>query len=115
MKYRIDYISTFHKDALSTDEFLDEYPSKAMRIFAKIENAILNLIEMPEMYPVYQYAPAYRLIVVEDYVVLYKVSKQDGIVEVHRLFYGGMDIPAHLQGWKNSYAIDSNSQEISNL
>ena len=98
MKYRIEYISTFHSDVLSVEKFLAEYPGKAMRIFAKIDKLLLNLIEMPEMYPVYHYSPAYRFIVVEDYVILYKVRKQSGVIEVHRLFYGGMDIPAHLQG-----------------
>jgi len=97
MKYRIEYISTFHTDVLSAEAFMSEYPRKAMRVFAKIDKALLNLKEMPEMYPVYQFVPAYRFFVVEDYMVLYKVRKQDGVVEVHRLFYGGMDIPAHLQ------------------
>ena len=97
MKYRIEYISTFHADVLSVEKFLAEHPKKAMRIFAKIDKALLNVKKMPEMYPVYHVIPTYRFITVEDYVVLYKFRKKDGVVEVHRLFYGGMDIPVHMQ------------------
>jgi plasmid stabilization system protein ParE len=96
MKYRIEYISTFHADILSVVEFLAEYPMKAARIFAKIDRAIGNLIEMPEMYPIYQDVPAFRFITVEDYLVFYKVEKQSKIIEIHRLVYGRMDIPKHM-------------------
>jgi plasmid stabilization system protein ParE len=97
MKYKIEYISTFHADVLSVNEVLAEYPSKAFRIFAKIDKVLWNLIEMPEMYPVYQDVPSFRFIVVEDYLVFYKVKKPGRIVEIHRLLYGRMDIPAHIQ------------------
>jgi len=98
MKYKIEYISTFHADILSVAEFLAEYPSKAARIFAKIDKTILSLADMPEMYPIYPDVPSYRFIVVEDYLVFYKVKKQDGVVEIRRLIYGRMDISAKIQG-----------------
>jgi plasmid stabilization system protein ParE len=97
MKHKIEYISTFHADVLSVNGVLAEYPSKASRIFAKIDKALRNLTEMPEMYPVYQDIPSFRFIATEDYLVFYKVKKQDGIVEIHRLLYGRVDIPAHIQ------------------
>lgn len=97
MKYKIEYISTFHADVLSVVEFLEEYPSKAALIFAKIDIILINLGDMPEMYPVYQDAPAFRFITVEDYLVFYKVRKRGRTVEIHRLLYGRMDIPAHIQ------------------
>ena len=97
MKYRIEYISTFHSDILSIAEFLSEHPSKAARIFAKIDKIIPNLEDMPEMYPIYPDIPSYRFIAAEDYLVFYKPKKQDGVVEIHRLIYGRMNIPAHMQ------------------
>jgi addiction module RelE/StbE family toxin len=97
MQHKIEYISTFHTDVLSVVEFLAEYPGKASRIFAKIDKILWNLREMPEMYPAYQDMPSFRFIVVEDYLVFYKVKKQDKTVEIHRLLYGHMDIPAHMQ------------------
>jgi len=97
MKYKIEYISTFHADILAVNRFLAEYPRKAARIFAKADKAIMNLRTMPELYPVYHDVPAYRSIVIEDYMVFYKVKKQERLVEIHRLIYGHMDIPAQIQ------------------
>jgi plasmid stabilization system protein ParE len=77
-------------------EFLTEYPTKAARIFAKIDRAIGNLGEMPEMYPVYQDLPAFRFITAEDYLVFYKVEKQSKIIEIHCLVYGRTDIQKHM-------------------
>ena len=98
MKYKIEYISAFHTDVLSIEEYMTEYPGKAKRIFNKIDKALMNLEDMQEMYPVYHLMPDYRYINIEDYLVLYKVMKLIGVVEVHRLFLGGMDIPAHMGG-----------------
>ena len=95
-KYRLEYISTFHGDVLRIAETLSEYPSKASRIFAKTDKALQPLEEWPEMYPVYPDIPSYRYIVVEDYLVFYKVKKQERLVEIRRLVYGRMDIPAHI-------------------
>ena len=97
MKYRIEYISTFQADLLSVADFLAEYPSKASRIFAKLDKTLGHLSEMPEMYPIYQAAPNFHFIVVEDFLVFYKVKNQDRIVEIHRLLYGRKDIPMHIQ------------------
>ena len=97
MNYKIEYISTFYSDVQSVVGFLTECPSKAARIFAKIDKSISSLEEMPKMHPVYMDVPAFRFIVVEDYLVFYKFIQARGIVEVHRLLHGRMDIPEHMQ------------------
>jgi len=97
MTYKIEYISTFHADILAINKFLVDYPRKAARVFAKADKAISILKTMPELYPIYHDVPAYRAIVIEDYMVFYKVKKQYRLVEIHRLIYGRMDIPAQLQ------------------
>ena len=97
MSYKIEYISTFHFDVQSVADFLAEYPSKAARIFAKADKSISSLKELPEMYPVYTDMPSFRFIVVEDYLVFYKFIQESGVVEVHRLLYGGMDIAKQMQ------------------
>jgi len=96
MKYDVEYISTFNTDILSAIEFLEEYPTKAARIFAKIDKALMLLAETPEMHAVYSDVPSFRYIVIEDYLVFYKVKKLNRIIEVHRLIYGRMDIPVKL-------------------
>jgi len=97
MSYKIEYISTFHSDVQSIVGFLAEHPRKAARIFAKADRSISNLKEMPEMYPVYIDVPSFRFIVVEDYLVFYRFIQESGIVEVHRLIYGRMDVAEHMQ------------------
>ena len=97
MSYKIEYISTFHSDVQTVADFLVEYPNKATRIFTKAEKSISNLKEMPEMYPVYMDVPSFRFIVVEDYLVFYKFVQECKIVEIHRMLYGRMDIPEHMQ------------------
>ena len=96
MKYSIEYISTFYADIRSVADRLSAYPSKASRIFSKIDKIIPPLAHMPEMYPVYPDVPAYRFIVVEDYLIFYKINKDDGVIEIRRLIYSRMDIPAHM-------------------
>ena len=95
MSCKIEYISTFLFDVQTVAFFLREYPRKAARIFAKVDKSISNLKEMPEMYPVYMDVPSFRFIAVEDYLVFYRFIKESGIVEIHRLLYGQMDIPEH--------------------
>ncbi|MCL2048662.1 MAG: type II toxin-antitoxin system RelE/ParE family toxin [Defluviitaleaceae bacterium] len=95
-KYRLEYISTFHADIVAVSQFLDEYPTKAARLFAKIDRLVKALAEMPELYPIYADMPSYRFITVEDYLVFYNVNKQERVVELRRLLYGRMDIPSVL-------------------
>ena len=95
--YKLEYISTFHTDVLQVAENLEEHPQKALRLFSKIDKILSNLVAMPEMYPVYEDFSVFRKITIEDYLVFYIINKQDGIIEVHRLLYGKMDIPLLLK------------------
>jgi len=97
MDYRIEYISTFYADVQSVREFLADFPNKAARIFSKADKIILGLKTNPEMFPIYQDVPSFRFIVVEDYLIFYKVKHEEELVEVHRLIYGRMDIPTVIQ------------------
>ena len=93
---RLEYISTFYTDIAAVASSLEEYPQKAKRIFEKMDRKISNLTDNPKMYPVYEDFPDFRRIVVEDYLIFYAVNEQASIIEVHRLLYGKMDVPSHL-------------------
>jgi len=93
MTYRLEYISTFHADVLQLAVSLHEYPSKAERILFKLDKILKRLVDMPEMYPVYEEFPIFRKIAIEDYLVFYVVNSYSKLIEVHRLLYGKMDIP----------------------
>jgi plasmid stabilization system protein ParE len=95
--YRIEYLATFHKDVIRVAADLDEYPRKAARIFSKLDKSLSNLVLMPEMFPIYDDFPLFRKIVVEDYLVFYTFDPMAGLIDIHRLLYGGMDMPKHLK------------------
>ena len=95
--YRLEYISTFHADIERVAIDLDEYPHKAARIFAKLDKILATLVLIPEMFPVYNDFPIFRKIVIEDYLVFYTFDRFTGIIEIHRLLYGGMDLPTYLK------------------
>ena len=97
MNCKIEYISTFYTDVKSIIDFLADYPNKAARIFSKADKSISYLNEMPEMYPIYLDIPLFRFIVVEDYLVFYRFIEERNLVEIHRILYGRMDIPAHIK------------------
>ena len=96
MTYRLEYISTFHTDVLNVVGNLEEYPKKANRLFTKLDKILNNLINMPELYPVYEEFPVFRKIVIEDYIAFYTINERDKLIEVHRLLYDRMDIPEQL-------------------
>ena len=96
MAMRLEYIFTFFNDIAEVTTYLEEYSQKAKRIFEKIDKKLSNLLTNPKLYPVYENFTEFRKIVVEDYLVFYKISENSNVIEVHRLIYGKMDIPNHL-------------------
>jgi len=96
MRYKLEYISTFHADVLNVINILSDYPKKAERIFSKLDKILGKLAYMPEMYPVYEGLPIFRKITVEDYLVFYTIKKPDRLIEVHRLIFERMDVSRRL-------------------
>jgi len=93
---KLEYISTFYSDIASVSDYLEDYPQKAKRLFGKLDIKLNNLVDNPELYPIYKDYPEFRRIVIEDYLVFYSIDKQAEIIEVHRLIAGKMDIPIQL-------------------
>ena len=93
---RLEYISTFYSDIASVSDYLEDYPQKAKRLFEKLDIKLNNLVDNPELYPIYEDFPEFRRIVIEDYLVFYSVDEQAELIEIHRLIAGKMDIPIQL-------------------
>jgi len=64
--------------------------------FEDMDRKLSNLIDNPELYPIYEDFPEFRRIVVEDYLVFYTINERTENIEVHRLVYGKMDVPKQL-------------------
>ena len=104
MAMKLEYISTFYEDILSIDSYLEEYPQKAKRIFEKIDEKLNKLVDHPELYPVYDDFPAFRRIVIEDFLVFYAIKEDDDIIEIHRVINGKIDVPSRLSSDHDAFA-----------
>ncbi|MDR1704238.1 MAG: type II toxin-antitoxin system RelE/ParE family toxin [Clostridiales bacterium] len=93
IKYHVRMLSRANKDITIIEEALKEYPQKAGRLFAEIDEKLLLLEDMPYMWPVYQPRPEYRIMVLEDHVLFYVVDESQHIVKVYRIIYGRRYIP----------------------
>jgi len=100
---KLEYISTFYSDITDVASFLEEYPQKAKRIFEEMDKKLSNLVDNPELYPIYEDFPIFRRIVIEDYLAFYTIKEQAGIIEIHRLINGKMDVPSKLSVEANDY------------
>ena len=96
MKYDIRFTPDFELDLAELEISLFEYPKKAKRIIEKIDKIILKLVDMPQMYPIYEDFPIFRKIVVEDYLIFYLINEEKKCIEIHRLIYGKMNIKNQL-------------------
>ena len=96
MKYKIRYIPSANRDLEAICNFLEDYPQKRVRIFSKIDLALTRLASMPKMFPVYDAAPQFRRIVIEDYLIFYKLNESEELIEIHRILYAKMDLQKEL-------------------
>lgn len=49
------------------------------------------------MCEVYRLDPAYRRMVVDQYLVFYRVNDENKIVEIHRVLRGAWNLPQYLE------------------
>ena len=97
MKYKAKYLITAVYDRDTIKAYLDHYsPAAAKRLFDKIKSNMELVKENPYMYEVYERRPQFRRMVVEDYLVFYKVNEEERTIEVHHIFHGKMSIEQHL-------------------
>jgi len=97
MKYKPIFLPIADRDIIRIEEALSEYPSKAARILREIDRKVALLEDMPYMWQVYQSKPEYRRMIVEDYLLFYKVDEVDHKVRIYRVLYDKMDIAKHLE------------------
>jgi len=93
MKYRAKYFITAKQDREAIKAYLNQYSTKAYtRLFAKIKRNIEYAKSNPYMYEIYERRPNFRRIVVEDYLVFYKVDESEKLLEVHHILHDKVDL-----------------------
>ena len=97
MKCSAIYLSTARQDREAIKKYLDQYSlTAAGRLFEKIKARMELVKENPYMCAVYERRPAFRRMVVDDYLIFYKVNEEKRRIEVHRILHGSMDSEHHL-------------------
>ena len=98
MKYKAKYLSTARKDREEIKAYLNQFSSKAYaRLVGKIRRNIEYAKTNPYMYEVYERRPKFRRMVVEDYLVFYKINESERLIEVHHILHGMIDIQSTIQ------------------
>ena len=91
--YRVKYFETVRTDRAVIKAHLDQFSQPAAkRLFGKIRSRMELVKHNPYMYKAYNRRPQFRVMVVDDYLVFYKVDDEEKTIEVHRVLHGMMDI-----------------------
>ena len=97
MTYKVRYLDAVRHDRDDIREYLTKYSTTAAkRLFDKIKSRMELVKTNPYIYKSYDRRPQFRVMVVEDYLVFYKVVEESKIIEVHHIFHGMIDIEKYL-------------------
>ena len=97
MKYKAKFLITAKYDQGAIKAYLNQYSlTAAKRLFNKIKGNLELVKENPYMYEAYERRPQFRRMVVEDYLVFYKVREEEKIIEIHHIFNSMMNIEQYL-------------------
>ena len=98
MTYKIKYLPLAVQDLNDIARYLaDFYPKTSSRVLKELREKITKLGDTPKMCEVYRFDPAYRRMVVDQYLVFYRVNDENKIVEIHRVLRGAWDLPQYLE------------------
>ena len=94
--YILKYAKSYRDDIKSTVKYIKnslQNPIAAQRLKDEIKNKYKNLKENPFIYPVvpdeYLASKGYRFIMVNNYMIFYKIKKKQ--IEIVRFLYGYRD------------------------
>jgi len=97
MKYKVVFLPEAMSDADEIRQYLSQYYSNTVRKFLDLlRKRIGTLRDNPHLAQAYPDRPSYRRLVVENYLVFYKVNEVTGIIEIHRILHGSRDISRYL-------------------
>ena len=97
MNYTVVYLELAAQDVAVIRKYLSQfYLDTPVNFLTKLKRGIEGLRDNPFMYAEYADHPAYRRMVVMEYLVFYKVYDDSKTVEIHRVLHGMKNIKAHL-------------------
>ncbi len=103
MSWKIQYSETARNNLRELTVYIRDVlcaPVSSKKITKKILSSIKNLENFPEKYKLYQEEPwksqGIRYFHVDNYIVIYSINQNSGIIYIHLILYGGMDISNQL-------------------
>ena len=98
MMYKIKYLPLAVQDLNDIARYMSGfYPETANRVLKEMRAKITKLGDTPKMYEAYRPDPAYRRMVVDQYLVFYRVNDETKVVEIHRILRGSWNLPQYLE------------------
>ena len=98
MSYKAVFLPEAKTDSEEIQQYLSLYHESTVRnFFTLLKKRINSLKSNPFIAPLYLERPSYRRLVVEDYLVFYKVDKDKKLIEIHRILHGSKDISRYIQ------------------
>ena len=98
MTYKIKYLPLAVQDLNDIARYLSGfYPKIASRVLKELREKITKLGDTPKMCEVCHLDPAYRRMVVDQYLVFYQVNAPARIVEIHHILRGSWNLPQYLE------------------
>lgn len=104
MSYTVEFTDQARSDFRGIYEYIAftlQSKINADRQYARIEQEITSLSEMPERYKALDLDlgtnKTVRIVTVDNYCVLYYVIKETNVVQILRILYGGRDIETEMK------------------
>jgi len=97
LKFKASFSPHAKEDKIEIKDYLSQfYPTTPRRFTTALKKYVSNLKENPYMYPVYSENPNYRRMVVDNYIVLYKISEEVKEIKISRILRASWDLPKYL-------------------
>ena len=97
MKYKVVFLPEAMSDSYEIRLYLSQYYQSTFRnFFDLLKKRICILRDNPYIAQEYPDRPSYRRLVIENYVVFYKVNETTGTIEIHRILNGSRDISRYI-------------------
>ena len=98
MTYKIKYLPLAVQDLNDIARYLSSfYPKTAGRVLKEMREKITKLGDTPKMCELYRLDSTYRRMVVDQYLVFYRINDENKAVEIHRILRGSWNLPQYLK------------------
>lgn len=97
MTYKIKYLPLAVQDLNDIARYLSSfYPKTTGHVLKEMREKITKLGDAPNICEIYRLDPTYRRMVIDQYLVFYRVNDETKVVEIHRILRGSWNLPQYL-------------------